>query len=258
MTATTVTMSFSDIEKRYNQLQAEALTIDFVVRDSQLQEDKLVELRAFRDVLKNAKRVAIDARDEKRANTIFLFQCMINALSSSLTVWLKIKAGQASDAWCALVDAQDYTSIAMRIPVPRAASSMEGYARRLQQVEVTIFPAWPMFISPGFLEEGSGICSICGSLYNCCDDHLEGLVYAGRLCERLRRNFQTDHTALVTAPHDKRCVIRYIATPDGRKRDYITLKVSDDRFESASVGAEESSGLQVDVVLLTTKRLDVD
>lgn len=258
MTAEPLRLSFPELAERYNQLQGEALKLDFVVRDSGMQEEKIAELQAFRDILRAKKDAAVVVGDEWLANTLFLFQCMINALRSSLTLWLKIKAGRPEEAWGALVDAQEYTAVALRVPV-QGAAAMNDYAQLLLRVEAVVFPGWPMFVSPGIIEEGSGDCSICGRAYDSCDDHVEGLVYAGRLCDRLNRKIKaTDHAAFVPSPHDKRCIIRYMSTPDGRKRDYITWKVLDERFSSDDDTVEETNGRMIDVVMLNTKRLDVD
>jgi hypothetical protein len=248
-------VSLSEVARRYNELVNRAIKLNYVVRDRQLQNEMVAELGDFRTELASIKEAARAGGQCELANLLFVFQCVINSLSRSLRIWGAIHDGAAADAWGALVDAQEYVAIAQRVSV-EGTYGLENYAQRLADIERVVFPGWPMFVSPGLIEEGSGTCSICSKPYDDCADHVEGIVYCGRLCQRVNRTIiSADHTAFVDLPHDKRCIIRYIATEDGRKRDYITWRITDDRFESAG---ETKDGLIIDVIVLNTQRLDVD
>jgi hypothetical protein len=250
-----VRVSLDELAARYADIIKRALHLNYIVRDRLLQEAMRNELGQFRDEVAAIKQAAIDANRCEIADLLFAFQCVTNSVNSSLRVWSAIHDGAMEAAWEALVDAQEYASIALRIRA-EGLYGIQEYAQRLADIERVVFPGWPYFISPGLIEEGSGTCSICSLPYDQCLDHVEGLVYCGRLCDRVDRDLvRGDHTAFVELPHDKRCIIRHIATKDGRKRDYITWRVTDERFQTAT---DTEGGLMIDVIALTTKRLDVD
>jgi hypothetical protein len=171
-----------------------------------------------------------------------------------LQMWVGIKSSDPADAWCLLVDAQEYANMALRIPV-QGAWGISEYQQHLLKIEDTIFPGWPVYNSPAFIEE-TGDCSICFRPYSECEDHIEDLIYCGRLCERINRKMiRANHIAIVKFPKDRRCIIRHISNDDGRKKDYITGKVLDEKFEKYS----DDEGLMIfSGIIMTSKRLDFD
>lgn len=248
-------VTIPELAERYNALLAEAINLHFLVRDAGLQRAKADELEEFRLLLKRVKEQAIERSEEDVANLLFLFQCVVNSFKSALLMWIELKDGRPDAAWNLLMDAQDYASVALRVPVRGHAWGIDRHAERLAEIERVVFPGWPVFLSPGIIEDG-GECSICGSRYAECDEHVEGLVYAGRLCDRVNRMMiEGNHVALVQAPRDRRCIIRHVSTDDGRKRDYITGRILDDKFDRHEC---DEHHLVLDAVILNQKRLDLD
>lgn len=251
-------MNSDDLRKladKYSDITTRALGLNYIVRDRQLQEEMLAELEIFRSEVAAAKERAIETRSCDVASVLFGFQCMTNSAACSLRVWCFIRDGNPEGAWGALVDAQEYASIALRMR-DRKFYGIQEHMQRLSDIERVVFPERPCFLSIAFFESGSGVCSICLAPYEECVDHAEGLVYCGRLCERVNRSsMAADHVAIVDVPQDRRCVITHIATEDGRKRECLSWRVTDERFDEHS---EFEQGLRVDAIILTTKRLDVD
>lgn len=243
-----------ELTERYNALLAEAIDLNYLVRDADLQRSKADDLEAFRMLVRHVKEQAIERGCEVDANRLFLFQCVISSFRCSLLMWIELKAGRPEAAWHLLVDAQEYASIAMRVPL-RGAWGIDRHAERLAEVERLVFPGWPRFLSPGVVEDG-GDCSICGRRYMECEEHVEGLVYAGRLCDRVNRTIlEGNHVALVESPRDRHCIIRYVSTDDGRKKDYITGRVLEERFDGHEGGEHH---LRAEAIILRLKRLDLE
>jgi len=248
-------ITIPEIAERYNALLAEAIDLHFLVRDAGLQRTKTDDLEVFRLLVKRVKEQAIERGVEDDANLLFLFQCVVNSFKSALLMWIELKGGRPDVAWNLLMDAQDYASVALRVPVRGVAWGIDRHAERLAEIERVAFPGWPLFLSPGIIEDG-GECSICRRRYAECDEHVEGLVYAGRLCDRVNRKMiEGNHVALVETPRDRRCIIRYVSTEDGRKRDYITGKILYEAFDRRE---GDENHMVLDAVILTQKRLDLD
>lgn len=247
-------VTIPELAERYNALLAEAIDLNFLVRDADLQRQKADDLEAFRLLAKHVKEQAIERGVEFDANLMFLFQCVTSSFRCALLMWIELKAGRPEAAWHLLIDAQEYASIALRVPL-RGAWGIDRHAERLAEIERLVFPGWPRFLSPGMVEDG-GDCSVCGRKYIDCEEHVEGLVYGGRLCDRVNRKvLEGNHVALVESPRDRHCIIRYVSTDDRRKKDYITGKVLDERFDGHDSGEKH---LRADAIILNTKRLDLD
>jgi hypothetical protein len=241
------------LAERYNALLADAIDLNFLVRDADLQQRTADDLEAFRVLVRHVKNQAIERECDADANCLFLFQCVISSFRCALLMWIELKGGRPEAAWHHLVDAQEYASIALRVPL-QGAWGIDRHAERLVEVERVVFPGWPRFLSPGIVEDG-GDCSICGRNYAECA-HVEGLVYAGRLCDRVNRTIiEGNHVALVESPRDRHCIIRYVSTDDGSKKDYITGKVLEERFDGYDGG---ESHLRAEAIILSLKRLDLE
>lgn len=218
-------IEFTDTIEKYNAIIKESLSFNYLLRDSDLQKEQIEVLENFRKEIKSYKYQFIEQKNETLANVFFHFQCVLNAIKSNLELWILIKERNYEVAWKKLVDAQEYLEVALRIDGDHYG--IDDLLNTLLQIEKLIFPGWPLFNSCGFIEKRAK-CSICKQKYGDCE-HLEGLVYMGRLCQRIEREFvRFDHSALVKNPYDKRCIIRWVSTEDGKKRDYITWKVTDE------------------------------
>lgn len=243
------TIKVTDIIERYNSIIKESLSFNYLLRDSDLQKEQIEILENFRKEVKFYKYQFIEQKKETLSNTLFHFQCVINALKSNLELWIFIKEQNYDGAWKKLVDAQEYLEVAYRIDGDHYG--IDDLFNDLLQIEKLIFPGWPLYNSSGFVEKG-GKCSICEEKYGECE-HLEGFVYMGRLCRRIEREFvRFDHSALVKNPYDRRCIIQWISTEDGKKRDYITWKVTDEDVSG------ENGGMTMGSILFNMDVLDFD
>lgn len=241
---------FNDIVLSYNAKLKEAEKYNFLVRDSDLQLEQISNLIEFKNKIKKYKYDFIHSNEEKYANTLFHFQCVLNSFISCLRMWIELKKTNYDKAWNYLIDAQEYISVAVR-----AANNYVGideYTERLYHIEEVIFPNFPLFNSIGMVET-IGHCSICIEKYGECE-HIEGFIYMGRLCQRIKREvIKIDHSALVEKPRDKRCVIKAISTDEGYYRDYFTWKLTDRKVEN-----HKERGMVMESVLLNTNELEYD
>ncbi|MEK0337744.1 MAG: hypothetical protein QQN55_08415 [Nitrosopumilus sp.] len=227
------TISIKDIIIKYNEYLDEALKYNYLVRDIDQQKEQIKKLTLFVQEIKYYKSQAIHNENKPYANTFFHFQCVLNSLISILNMWVELKNNKNKEAWNKLIDAQEYLSVAMRIECEQFG--LKELLNVYEKIESVLFPGWNLYNSSAFIEKG-GKCSICISEYAECD-HLEGLVYMGRLCRIVERKpVVLDHTAMVEHPRDKRCIIEWISTDDGRKRDYMTWKILDEKVKNANGG----------------------
>jgi hypothetical protein len=207
------TLTFKEVIEKYNALLLEATNYVFFVRDIKLQKEQIVKLKIFKANIKNFKDQSIEHKDEKKANTLFHFQCVLNSYISVLEMWIFLKQNKNFDAWIKLIDAQEYLSIALRIDNIGKAFGIEGFGEHLEHIEKAAFPRFSVFNSPAFIIKG-GICSVCGQNLSKCE-HVENKIYWGKVCKRI--NFEivdADHFAIVKNPKDRRCITTEITTDD--------------------------------------------
>lgn len=187
-------------------------------RSQIFQKEKIVECEQHILYVKSFRYQAKEKENEYEANHFFHMQCMINAMRSSLLMWVELKADNFNKAWNHLIDAQDYTGIALKVSDYEGVRNLE---KKLICAEKSLFPGWAMYNSPGFTET-IGDCSICKKKFTTCI-HIEGNIYCGSLCYRINRKIiDVDHSALVKHPKDKRCVITEISGDDGKMINYFT------------------------------------
>ncbi len=130
---------------------------------------------------------------ESSANDFFHMQCMVNALKASLQMWVNLKNDLYQKSWSCLMDAQEYTVIALRINEYEGILNLQ---KQLTSIEEAVFPGWKLYNSPGFIET-VGKCSICGKNFMECD-HIEKQVYSGSLCQRVERKIiEMDHNSII-------------------------------------------------------------
>jgi hypothetical protein len=193
----------------------------FLVRDTELQQEQVDLLLRLKDRVKGFKYGAIEASEENAANALFHLQCALNAQVSFLRMWIQLKRSENDAAWDSLIDAQEYVCLAMRAsdgPLP-----LEAFLGRLREVEEVVFPGFNVYFSWSAVIRG-GDCTVCGRPLSDCE-HVEGLVYSGRLCHRVRaKAVRLDHVAIVEQPRDRRCVVKDLTTDDGYYRDYMTWR----------------------------------
>ena len=240
------TISFDEIRNDYFDFINSCGKFNFFTRTKRIQSEKVVECEHYLQVIKSYKKQVIDKGVEALANELFHMQCMVNASRSSLLMWIALKEEKFNDAWSALVDAQEYISIALKIKDYEGVRNLE---KRLQAAEESIFPGWSLYNSPGFVET-IGNCSICGELFSLCD-HVENQIYMGQLCQRIDRNIvRTDHFAFVQNPRDRRCIITKISEDDGQEIDYFT-------WEKTGEKKDNSDGMHAEAIMFKIPTLDV-
>lgn len=252
MAEETEMVSTKEIVDAYNLAIKKALPLNFLVHDSSLQQEQCETLEILKNQIKSYKYQAIESNDEEEANLLFHLQCVINSLISVFKMWIELKQQNYDLAWNKLIDAQDYISVALR--ASNKHRGINEFSEHLYKIERIVFPQWPYYNSPGIIKKG-GECSICGKEYGSCE-HIEDFVYMGRLCRRINQNIvKFDHGSIVESPKDKRCIIRYISTEDGKKQDYITWKILDEKF-SHEVNREKY--LLFEARILSFNNLDFD
>jgi len=214
-------VTIPQIAEEYTTVVAEAGKFGYLVRDTDLQQEQVDILLRLKNRIKAFKYGAIKAGDEEAANTLFHLQCGLNAQISFLTMWILLKKSDYYAAWDTLIDAEEYISMAMR--AANGGFGLEEFLDRLRRVEDVVFPGYRIYSSCGAIIRG-GQCTICGKPFNGCD-HIEGVVYWGRLCVRVKWEVvELNHVAVVEEPRDRRCVIMELTTDDGWYRDYMTWR----------------------------------
>lgn len=187
-------------------------------RSKRLQSEKIDECEHFVQIIKSYKAQAIERSQEQAANEFFHMQCCVNALKSVLLMWITLKDEKYQRSWSYLIDAQEYTTIALKV---KSYEGILSFQEKLNSIEDSVFPGWALYHSPGFIES-IGKCSICGEEFIACD-HIENEIYFGSLCQRIERDIlELNHTALVEDPRDKRCITTHISDDDGCMIDYFT------------------------------------
>lgn len=216
-----ITMTYDEIIEQYNKIIQRSLKLIYIVRDNNLQKDMINELQTFNSIIRGVKKQSIEMNDERRANSFFHIQCMVNSIISVLKMFLELKRRKYQKAWDLLMDAQEYTSYAMR--VNDNSNGVESIVDHLKKIEEVLFPGFPIYNSMGFIMRG-GVCSICGEKLEICP-HIEEKIYMGRVCKRIHiEDAVIDHFAIVENPMDRRCIPVEFEFEPGKVYDYITLK----------------------------------
>lgn len=217
-------VSLDIIRENYDSFIDACAKFDFYTRSKRIQKAKLKECEQYLQVLKGYKYQAIEKNDEHAANLLFHFQCMVNSMTSSLNMWLSLKADDYHEAWCHLIDSQEYIEVSLKIA---DYPGIRNFESQLKAMEAALFPGWALYNSPGHTET-IGKCSICASPFLECE-HIENNIYMGRLCQRVDRNIiEAHHSALVKNPKDRRCIITKVSGDNGKMIDYFTWEEMDD------------------------------
>ena len=227
----------------------ESARVAFFVRDAKLQAKQIEILLALKKRIKTFKYGAIDAGDEAGTNKLFQFQCRLNAEVSFLRMWTDLKKSKPYVAWDDIIDAQEYVSIAIR--AANDDIGLDGFMNHLKSAETVLFPGYARYNSVSAFIRG-GTCSVCRKPFGECQ-HVEGLVYWGRLCVRIHPEIvAVDHVALVEEPRDRRCVITEVETKDGYCRDYMTWRITEKAEKHTNCVARFKS------ILFSNKLLEID
>lgn len=225
-------MKIEDYINKLIEIINEALKYNHFVRDKTLQEEKVQELESYILAIHQNKFEA-EQKDapEFFLNRFFHFQCVLNAVKSSLNMWIKLKEGKNYAAWCSLQDAIDYIIYAQKVE-----NQMDGISDLydfFKACEKTLFPNFPFYNSSGLLFKG-GVCSICGQTLELCE-HIEDFLYMGKICKRINiTDIAVNHIAMVEEPDDKRCIIQEFQSENGQMYDYMTLLPTDKKPQDSS------------------------
>lgn len=239
-------VSFEKVHDDYCDFIDSCGKFSFYTRSTEIQRQKILECENYLSVIKSYKSQAAEKQNEHIANQFFHMQCMINAMRSSLLMWVQLKEGKFEWAWTSLVDAQEYTSIALRI---NDYEGVRNFEARISGAEESLFPGWKIFNSPGFVET-VGSCSICDQPFSTCS-HIENEIYMGSLCQRINREIvRVDHFAFVETPRDRRCIITKTSDDDGNEIDYFT-------WEKTGKKVDNEKGHHVEGRMFCIPTLDV-
>lgn len=239
--------SHQDVIDSYNDFIDSANSLNLLVRSTRLQKEKIADIDRYIKYIKHFKHQAASKGDEKFANLLFHFQCMLRCVQSSIEMWLHLKEDEYQKGWSCLVDAQEYKDVALKVEDHDGVRRMDVF---LEKVRDAIFPPWIHYNSAAF-SSTIGRCSICGEPFGDCD-HIEGLVYSGALCRRVDiQLIEGHHSAIVSNPRDRRCIITEVSRDDGSMMDVFTLENTGEAHEREDGVAGHMKG-----IILTTVSLD--
>lgn len=252
------TITIPELIEKYNVALESALKMNYLVRDSSLQEKESNNLKSLKNLIKGVKYQVIEHGDEKLANQLFHLQSALNSVSSLLQMWIAIKKEEYTAAWCLLIDAHEYLDLAMKAMQGNEGHwGLDVYQQKLKTIEEVCFPGFPLFNSWGAKTKG-GKCTICKECYETCE-HLEGLIYTGRLCVIVGYEvLEADHSSLVTNPRDRRCIINKISSNDGVMRDYITWRLTDEPVPAVAEAAADSDPMYMKCTLFVNQMIEWD
>ncbi|WP_096739473.1 hypothetical protein [Pseudoalteromonas atlantica] len=241
-------ISFEDIKENYDNFIDSCAKFSFFTRSIEKQKEKSSECTQQINLIKSYKYQAIERNAEDQANHFFHMQCMMNAMKSTLDMWIKIKEDEFEKAWCLLIDAQEYVEVALKVADYEGIRNLES---KLASIEHSIFPDWALYNSPGHTET-IGKCSICHKNFAVCD-HIENQIYLGKLCQRVDREIiEANHVALVKNPKDRRCIITKITDDDGKTLDYFTWNESDKQIS----GNSKPDEMMISSIIMSFRSLD--
>lgn len=241
-------ISFEEIKRIYEDFIDSCAKFNVFTRSIEKQKEKENQCTQHINLIKSYKAQAIERNVEFEANNFFHMQCMMNAMKSSLGMWVKIKEDKFEKAWCLLIDAQEYVEVALKIADYEGIRNLES---RLVSIENSIFPGWALYNSPGHTET-IGKCSICHDNFALCS-HIENKIYLGKLCQRVDREIiEANHVALVKKPKDRRCIITKVTDDDGKTLDYFTWSESDKQLSDNSKADE----MMISSIIMSFKSLD--
>lgn len=243
-------ISFPELIEEYNKLIKETMPLQYFIIDIGIQRNQIKVLRKFKNVVVNVKYQAIQREEEIIANDLFHLQSILNANMSLLDMWVLLKKNKHREAWNKLIDVYDYISFALRAGDNHFG--IDDFLSKVENIEKVIFPGFNKYLSIGAIISG-GICTVCRKEIDYCE-HIEGLVYWGRLCLRVDAKMEGNHVALVDTPRDRRCIIREILLENGYYQDYMTLKKLHKAEEN---NIDEIDGLKMNVTILKTGLLDI-
>jgi len=242
------TVTVPQIHENYSKLINSCDKLNSYTRSIRLQKNKITECEHNISYIKGFRHQAQSHSDEAQANQFFHMMCMLNAMRSALLLWVHIKEGTYDKAWTDLIDAQEYTAIALKVSDYEEVRNLE---ENLQFIEKSIFPGFALYSSPGWTET-VGDCSICGSKFSECD-HIENQIYMGNLCRRINRKLiELDHAALVKDPRDRRCILTEISNNEGEMINNFTLEKTGEKKELGSDG-----GMRITSIICSFAELDL-
>lgn len=172
-------------------------------------------------------------------------QSLINCNISIINVWLSIKKSEFHGAWCFLVDAEDYLMFAKRVVSRRI--DFAPLENAIAAIQTIVFPPPNPYLSSGMIHESPGVCSVCDVDFGSCE-HLEGLIYWGKVCKRLKVKMVADHISIVDEPFDRRCIVGEIGGENGFARECLTWKMTDKPMEDGTFRGMVHSFNELDVL----------
>ena len=215
----------TDCINRFNEIIKSCEAYLFITRDSNLQKEAIISLSDLRKQVLAIKYKVIKNKDERFANILLGYECVVQSMISELQMWIDLKLDEPDKAWDSLILAQNSNVAAIR--------SDDGFghlaqrSKKLEMIENIIFPP-QLFLSIGLIVENQK-CSICHKEYEDCDDHIEGKPYMGEICSLIIKKPKIDHMAIVQNPANKKCRIIELDA-----RNTMTLKIEDHKNSKTS------------------------
>ncbi len=83
--------SATDVINRFNEVIKSCEAYLFITRDSNLQKEAIISLSNLQKQVLTIKDKAIKNKDERFANILLGYECVIQSLTSELQMWLDLK-----------------------------------------------------------------------------------------------------------------------------------------------------------------------
>jgi hypothetical protein len=190
-----------------------------LARGKEFQIESCEKLDALLQTIKDAKRIAIQKKDENAANRLLYYEQLTRTLISELRMWISFKENLPEQAWGHLVNAQtDLKGALMAFDV---GDILDPYVEKLSVLEELLFPKM-LFASVG-IKPKKKTCSICNSDYEGCD-HIKGRAYMGQLCTCIIEECELEEVSIVEDPANKHCRIMSI-TEGNFERNAMTWEI---------------------------------
>ena len=212
-----VTQEEASYIEKFNEAVTHFSHFCFCTIDSGLQKEASAQIYDFLQQLAEDKAAAVATGDERWANFLLGCECRLKGMRAEILMWVLLKEEKPDEAWRLLVDAQGFTSDAMKSD---DGFQLQPFIDHLAKIERVVFPP-QAFMSAGMVCDHEE-CSICHGDYENCD-HIKGRPYMGEFCTVELFGCEPDHVALVDEPASKHCRVHTVSTPEGRRSKMTRL-----------------------------------
>lgn len=204
------TLDVDEFLLEFNETVDDCRRYCLITRSKELQKQACAKLDELQTLTTATKTMAQKQNLEDEANALLSCQCAIEALKAELQMWIALKDDDPNRAWDLMIMAQVAACAAIRAhPI---ASHLESFVRRLQHLELCLFPR-QTYMSAGVIIKRSE-CTLCRVEYEDCP-HIAGKAYMGEFCVIQHMELKTlKEVSIVDDPENKRCRVQLVDNVD--------------------------------------------